>query len=107
MEQFLALFFPAFIATKLFDHLSGGKMSLRNLVLYYGTFVTFIALIATVLVRLLANEHAKQLFEYGMSVWYLSLAVIAALVLPFVIALAQKAIAIQFEVVKSKPKKEQ
>lgn len=96
MDYLLVLFFPAFISIKILNYLRNNALLTRDLVMYYGVFVTTIALVAHSLMRAMYPEYTTD-FIYGISVRYLTIAVIFSIVLPFAIELATKAFDINID----------
>ena len=96
MDQFMALFFPAFVALKIFDHLHRNKLATKDLVMYYFIFATLINL-AVYVIHVYAFGSKELVFTALPAVRYLVLAVLVSIFMPFLMSIVSKGISINLE----------
>lgn len=93
MLEAIALFAPALIALRFYSHLRNNQLSARSLVLSYGIFVVLINLCMYLIQLYLLGQESIQ-FDGKSFVHYTLMAVLLAIVFPFVVNLIETTISI-------------
>lgn len=94
MLELIALFAPALIALKVYHHLKRQQLSARMLVMSYGIFLISINLCMYLITIYLLGYDAVTFGDKDF-VRYVIVASLLALILPFVVNLAETAISVE------------
>ena len=103
MLEFLCYFFPAFISLKVYNHLSGRELSIKNSIVYYGMFSVFNNLMTLSLIYI---KHYNQVLTFNRigityCTKYLIISFIFSLINSFIYNFFEKNIKIRLEVKKN------
>lgn len=94
MLEAIALLAPSLVALKFYNHLHHNKLNARMLVLTYGVFVIAINLCLYAIILYLI-EHKPIVFTDDFFVKYLLASTALAIVVPFVVNLAEATVSVK------------
>lgn len=96
MNQIIAMFFPTFIALKIYEHLNQNKLKTKDIIIYYFILNTVINL-TMYSITIYAFSNPTVIFSDSFTIKYIAVAIVLAAIMPILLFAIQKSIDIKIE----------